>query len=358
MRKIGAILGFVVVAGASLSVAVPASAAFNAVVQLPDDTFYAPYGGPATVSFTFDAGDPATIFTVRLRRPGHGVIGERDYLVDPATVTSPHPVTFGWKDISVAAPTDHVIDVRRQNGTVVTSEIFTLLPALVSDVTASPATFYPVIDDGYRDTTEIGFTLAADTTQTVVSVHEPNVYGRCCGTTVVDANLGPRAERRHTWTWDGTGDGSGLAPEGTYFVRVQATDVDGTSDTSRAATVELATGTIRLNATKTKVGSAYARVEDERTTALGGDCLVQRDTALQTTMVLCANAAISVVWRWKLDPGERIESVSFSIDGGSYGCHKKKSYTKTEAILRVTSPPTSTCTISEARILYSYPVAA
>jgi len=126
--------------------------------------------------------------------------------------------------------------------------------------------------------------------------------------------------------------------------------------TSRAVPVEIATGVIRRKATKEKKGSAFAGVADERATAIGGDCIVSRDTGVGTAHVLCANAAISIFWTWKLDPGERIESVGFTIDGEYYGCHAKKDHTTSRSILRVTAPPTSTCTISSARITYSYPV--
>ena len=356
MRRSAALL-CVVLVGACLSVAVPASAGFGAIVQLPTGTIYSPYGGPATVVFTFDEGDPATIFTIRLRRPGHGVIKEKDHLVDPAAATSPHEVRLAWRDVSVGTPTDFVVDVRRPNGNLVAAEPFTIRPPLVSEVSATPATFYPVVDDGYRDTTDIRFSLAADSINTSVTVYEPDAFGRCCGAPVRSVDLGPVARGRHTWVWDGTEDGSTLAPTGPYFVRVAATDDDAVSDTSRAARVELTTGTIRLTATKRKDGSAYAKLADEQPNEIG-DCIVSRDTAAGTTSVLCANALISVVWRWNLDKGERIESVSFAIDDGYYGCHRKKRYTKTEAILRVISPPTSTCTVSEARIRYSYPVAA
>ena len=56
--------------------------------------------------------------------------------------------------------------------------------------------------------------------------------------------------------------------------------------------------------------------------------------------------------------GWEYAEASFQIDGGLYGCHKRVSHTSTRSTLRVTSPPTSTCTIIEARITYSYPVQA
>ena len=127
---------------------------------------------------------------------------------------------------------------------------------------------------------------------------------------------------------------------------------------SKAQNVEVTRGTIRLTAIKEKVGSAYARVADEHGTRRGGDCIVGRNAASHEVKVLCANAAISVEWDWALDPGERIESVSFTIDGGYYGCHRSVDHTKSRSILLVHAPPTSTCDVTAAKIKYSYPVAA
>ena len=355
MRKITPCL-LVFVLGASLSVAVPALATFGVVVEVPATPVYSPFRGPVTVVFTFDEGDPARVFTVRLRRPGHGTIKEQDFLVDPGSGSSPASVSFAWRELSVSSPTDYVVDVRRQgDGPVITSESFTLLPKLVFAPSASPSPFYPLIEDGFKDSTEIGFSLAADTAGTIIHVLEADVYGRCCGAEIRTADLGPLPEGEHGWVWDGTNGDAAAAAEGRYFAKVQATDTDAVSMTSKAVPVEIATGMIRRMATKEKVGSAFAGVADEQPTAIGGDCLVSRDADLGTAHVLCANAAISIFWKWQLAPGERIESVGFEIDGGYYGCHARRDHTSSRSILRVSAPPTSTCTISTARITYSYP---
>ena len=358
MRRITACL-IALVLGASLFGTVPALATFGAVVQLAGAGAYSPFRGPATVTFAFDAGDLARVFTVRLRRPGHGSIKEQDFLIDPATLTSPAPVSFAWKELSVASPTDFIVDVRRQgHGPIITSTRFTLLPKLVTGASARPSPFYPVIQDGYKDVTRIGFSLAADTQGTAIHILEADEYGRCCGAEIRTADLGSLPAGVHDWVWDGTNGDAAPAAEGLHFAKVRATDTDGVSATSRAVPVEITTGMIRLAATKEKRGSAFAGVADERPTALGGDCLVSRDTGVGTAFVLCANAAISIFWKWKLDPGERIESAAFAIDGGSYGCHARRHHTRSRTYLRISAPPTSTCTISTAKLRYTYPVQA
>jgi len=357
MRKRAAAFLVAIVFGMSVIVATPASASFAAFVQVPE-TVYSPYGGPATITFTFGETDGATIFTVRLRRPGKAVVKTKDYLVDPETHTSPHEVSFPWKKLSVASPTNYVVDVRRQEGgEVISNATFTLLPRLVSNLSAKPSPFYPLVDDGYKDTAKIGFSLAAHTTETVVNVFRADLYGRCCGDQILTDELGPLPKGARSWTWDGNGDGS-PAKKGTFFVKFRATDLGGLSMTSKAQKVRITKGKIRLTSTKQKAGRAYARVGDVQRTGIGGDCVVSRNLPPGQTQILCANASVSVYWNWALKPGERIESVSFVVDGGIYGCHKSKGRAGSRSFLRVRSPPTSTCSVVTARIKYSYPVQA
>jgi hypothetical protein len=171
-------------------------------------------------------------------------------------------------------------------------------------------------------------------------------------------DLGALAAGARNWTWDGAKNDASAAPKGTYFVRVEATDTAAISALSQPQKVVVTKGLIRLTATKSKSGSTYARVADEHATALGGNCNVMRDRTRHQADIVCANADISVYWKWDLGPGERIVSVSFQIDDGVWGCHKKEGHTTSESFLRVHSPPTSTCGVMTARIKYSYPVQA
>jgi hypothetical protein len=357
MRKTACCLAIILLAG--VLGAVPAFATFGAIVELPADAIYSPYGGPATVTFTFEPEDAAAIFTARIRRPGHGAIKTKDYFVDPDTQASPHAVTFSWAKLSVAAPTDYVVDIRRQGeDSVITSESFTLLPKLVSELSAQPSPFYPLVQDGYKDRTTIGFSLAADTVETVVRIFEDDAYGRCCGAEIRSESLGPLAAGGQGWIWDGAMDDASIALKGTYFARVSATDTDGVSMVSKAQKLKITKGLIRRTATKQKNGSAYARTAHEQETAYAGDCRVSRVAATHEADILCVNAKISVYWRWGLRPGERIESISFVIQRGIYGCHRAQGHTDTQSFVRVHSPPTSSCSVVSATIKYSYPVQA
>ena len=348
----------VAVIGATVLTAPPAWAAYGAVVSLPASTMYSPYGGPATVTFTFASDDPPSTFRVRVRRPGQPTIEYHDVLVDPGAQTSPHVVPFSWAPLTVAAPTGYVIEVLYQGGPLITSEPFTLLPKLVSNLSATPSPFYPLIQDGYKDDTSIDFSLAADTTATTSRVYEDDVYGRCCGTEIRSDDLGPLAAGDQSWTWDGKKDDGTFPPKGTFFVKIEGTDAAALWMASKALKVDLITGWIRETATKEKVGSAYSRTADKRETAVGGDCSVSRNVTTHEVRVLCVNAAISVYWNWGLKPGERIEKVSFVLQGGFYGCRHTKGHTTTQSFLRVLTPPISVCHVTSARITYSYPVKA
>lgn len=231
---------------------------------------YSPYGGPATVTFTFEAEDSGTIFTVRIREPGHGTIKEKDYLVDPATQTSPHSVSFSWRELSVAAPTDYVVDVRRQDGgPVITSETFTVSPKLVSGLSAKPSPFYPLVQDGYKDRTRIGFSLAADTVETVVHVFRDDIYGRCCGTEIQTEDLGPLTSGAYGWTWDGTEVDASFASKGTYFARVEANAVSGVSKAQKVEVTKGLTAWLRGTTRPTRPTSC-ARRRKSPSTGSGG----------------------------------------------------------------------------------------
>jgi hypothetical protein len=350
------ILGLVViVVGSAVLAPIPAAATFQVVVDVPAAPVYSPSGGDAIITFVFDPADTPTVFTIRLREPGRGALHHRDVYVEPGTQSSPRPVSFGWPTRSVSAPTELVVDVRRQDGgPPIASQRFTLLPRLISDVTAAPSSFYPVILDGFRDTTTIGFRLTAPTATTTAHVFRADAHGRCCGTPVRTEALGPLAKGSRTWRWDGTRTDGSTVSSGRFFVRIHATDADSTAALSPAERVEVATGKIRRTSSRSKDGRAFATATDERKTAIGGDCLVKRDGT--QARVLCANAEISLVWRWALDRGERIETASFDVDGGSYGCHRVTAHGAETSTLRVHAPPTSTCTIRTARIVFSFPV--
>jgi hypothetical protein len=358
MRTSASFLALLLLAG--IVAATPASATYGAIVQLPAGAAYSPFAGPATVTFTFSPTDPSDVFRIRIRQSGQQAATKyKDYLVDPTTQTSPLNVSFAWKALTATKATTYVVDVRRQSGgPVITSESFTLLPALVSKLSASPSPFYPLVVDGFRDHSTLGFSLAADTADTVVHVSSANAYGRCCATEVRAEDLGPLATGAHAWIWDGKDGVGGAAPKGTYFVRISATDLSAVSMTSPGQEVDLGKGIIRRIATKQKLGNAFAGVPVQRATASGGSCVAERVVATHQASVLCVNAEIWIYWTWGLKAKDRIVSVHFAVRRGYYGCPWKRGHTATRSFLYVHAPPTIDCTIGAAKITYSYPYRA
>jgi len=358
MRKLAFGLAFVLSAGVLFGApAVAAPDSYGAIVQLPSASASSPAGGPVTVTFTFDPGESGAVFTVRIFRPAHPVLKQKNYLVDPATDLSPHDVSFAWPAISVATPTNYTIDVRRQgDSTAMDIAVLTVLPTLVSKVSASPATFFPLVDDGYKDKTELSFSLAADTVDTTLHIYRADTYGRCCGAEVQTVAFGPLGHGNHSWSWDGIKNDLTPAGKGTYFVRIDATDTGAVSMISKALKVVIDRGTIRRSATKTKNGALYARVGSAHPTASGGNCSVWRSAP--TAGVLCANAEVTVYYRWGLKPNERVKSVSFKVEHGYYVCTHKTGHTTAESFIKVHSPPRASCTIVSATIVYTYPYQA
>lgn len=122
----------------------------------------------------------------------------------------------------------------------------------ISSVT--PATFYPLVKDGYRDVAKVAFS-----TDEEADVEVRVVNGS--GTTVRRAQLGELAPGSHTWTWDGRRDDTTRVPAGGYRVRVRTVNADDRTLTSSAAPVTVATGWRWRELSKTKDGlSANAAV--------------------------------------------------------------------------------------------------
>ena len=100
-------------------------------------------------------------------------------------------------------------------------------PVAVDVVGVQPATLYPVLRDGYRDTTKVVYVvnLAAKVTTTVTNRRTGRVVARA-GSDV--------AAGRRTWTWNGK-IGGRPAPAGGYRVAVRVVATDGSTDQDAAA---------------------------------------------------------------------------------------------------------------------------
>lgn len=103
----------------------------------------------------------------------------------------------------------------------------------VSNVSASPQTFYPIVRDGYKDITRIEWSQSTASTRVAV-------IRRSTGKVVRRESLGQLSAGWRGWRWDGRkGDGS-TAAIGKY--RVVVTVSAGGVQRSASTTVEVATG--------------------------------------------------------------------------------------------------------------------
>jgi hypothetical protein len=119
----------------------------------------------------------------------------------------------------------------------------------VRNLSASPATFYPYLRDGYRDAASIGFTSRLDSD---VVVRVTNSDGR----TVWVRELAARSwadyyQRRHV-RWSGRNNSGNLVRTGRYRIAVTS-DIAGTVRTARTSVV-VARGTRIFTVTRTKDG--------------------------------------------------------------------------------------------------------
>jgi hypothetical protein len=343
-----------------LLTAAPAAAAYTVdAITFPDgtSTFHSPFSGPATVTFSWDVDSSDATFELRLRPLGDSAIHRTPVFIDPDHESSPREVRFSWPRLSVASPRTYQVAVYRNNVLQGQPESFQLRPPLATITGATPNTFFPWIDDGYRDTTRVRFTLAADA-DAEARVFRANDAGKCCGALILDHVLGNLPSGPNTWSWNGQGEAEhgtgGNRPAGDYFVKIWANDGTLPSAISKPVEVSIAR-TYRTTATRTKPGTAYHHTA-ETSLVRGGDCFVHAQGYLQ---VDCHGGRMSVVYRWGLGSSQRIVKASFVIDDPNSECgpaRRGTNHTKHESSITVTDDVSgiTSCRVVTARITYSF----
>jgi hypothetical protein len=335
--------------------AAPAAATYAvASISFPGSEFYSPFTGPATVTFTFDGSENDATFQLRLRPVGGTAIHRKPVFIDPDMQSSPRAVNFSWPALTVGSAKTFQVAVYRDGKPLGAPESFLLKPPLVSITGATPNPFFPWIDNGHKDTTNVRFDLAADAAAQA-RVFRPNGAGKCCGALVRNDDLGSPVAGNWNWIWDGTNDNGVNLGKGNYFVRISADDGIVASTLSKAMKVTIAR-TYRATKTRSKTASAHHHVGPVTPLVLGGDCIVFRSGGLQ---ILCQGARVSVYWRWGLASDERIERASFVLETVK-GCprsirriwHTKheSSFTMNEDLVGAAGD----CRLVTARITYSY----
>jgi hypothetical protein len=338
--------------------AAPATAAYTVGITFPGgfSEFYSPFSGPATIHFTFDGSENDATFSLRIRRAGGPVVHTESVLVDADDPNHFVDEPFTWPALSVNSARTYVVAVYR-NDVKLASESFNLRPRLATITGATPNPFFPWIDDGYKDTSDVRFTLLEHADAAEARVFKVNGAGKCCGDRIRTADLGSRDAGVNHWIWDGQGDGSfaGNRPKGNYFVKIWADDGIVAPALSKPFKVAIAR-TYRATDTKTKPGTSYHHTT-ESALVRGGDCFLHDQGSF--LQVDCHGAKMTVYYRFGLDSDERIESASFVIDDPNNECgpaRRNPGHTRHESFLTVTDSVSgiTSCHIETARITYSY----
>ena len=261
--------------------------------------------------------------------------------------------SFSWTALGTVSDKPYEVLVDR-NGQPSIAASFILRPRLVSIVSATPNPFFPRINNGHKDTTNVRFDLAADSAAEA-RVFRPNGAGKCCGALVRNDDLGSLTAGSNNWIWDGRNDNGDDLPKGNYFVRIWAHDGIVAPALSKATKVTIAR-TYRATKTRSKTANAYHHVGPATPLVLGGDCIVYRSSSLQ---ILCQGARVSVYWRWGLASNERIERASFVLDTvqGYPPSIRRTGHTKHESSFTMNEDlagAAGDCRLVTARITSSY----
>jgi hypothetical protein len=362
-RSVAAVAVLTIVIG--LLTATPALATYSASIRFPNGatTFFSPFSGPAEVTFNFDDAlpglDPATTFNVRLRYENGATIHSQNFTITPQVGSSPDTVQFSWPALNVTQNTRYEVAVYR-GSTQLRERLFTLKPRLVRITSIAPDPFFPTINDGFKDTTDITYQLLANSNPIVVRIYAANSGGGCCGTLVREVTqFVNRVAGTYHFIWNGKNNSGVVQPEGDYWVQITATAYTGIPGTSVPAHVSL-DRFFRVNGTASKNGIAYHHRGSTVVLRSGGSCALDRLTAAADVRIRCRNARVRVFWRWTLPSGPQITQaeitgVSFAlIRVSGYTCGATMGHVGSDSFLQVGAIGQRRCRVDKARITYTY----
>ncbi len=346
---VGALLGVLLALGAA---PLPAQAVGTGdpVILSPVAGQVVPQGWSGTLQVDFSNARPAGYLVQVECPPGEGDVDVDDYLFQDefaydgtqddyqATIGPIHTPTLQRCQITV---TDHfagqgwaLLDFRVAAGTLT-----------LDDVSASPAVFYPLVRDFFRDSTVLHWSLGKPAG---LRARIRNSAGR----TVRYVNLGRRVGAG-SWSWFGyRGDGARAAP-GRFRVELVATDPE-------RATVRRASRAVRIATAVRTHRTSRVRVGDSVTgSRVSGPCSVSRQPAQHGTRLACHGGGFAQAWfRFP------VRASAFDAGGSSIGhagcCttgtvtrQLQRTSSRTYRVgMRVTG--SRSFTITEVSITYSY----
>ena len=321
-------------------------------------TFYSPFSGPATFSIDFNdfddigANDPNSTISIRLRVQGGSTIHTDSVSINPGSEQSPKNVSFSWPAITVSSNTRYEVAVYR-GSTQLRVRAFTVKPHLVKITSIAPDPFFPWINDGYRDTTNISWNLAASSNPVDIEILAADAGGGCCGAVVRNVHYPNRVLGNYHYIWNGRDNSNALLPVGDYWVRITATDYGGQTR-STLAKVSLARF-YRVSRTAVKNGIAFDHTGPRTVHRSGGACSVQKDIATKDLRIRCRDATFRVYWRWNLPVSRNITRVAFSLIAvPGYTCGATRGHTGNDTFLQVGGVGQHRCRVDKARVTYTY----
>lgn len=146
-------------------------------------------------------------------------------------------------------------------------------PPVVQASSASPATFYPVVD-GFRDTKRVDFVVTDETT-TAHTVLTIDVVGGPDNASLRTYTRSQVAPIQDSWQWDGRTTEGTLAPAGTYQMLVSATDPDGNVSESYGIPVTVSHARLVTKSFRRTVRAAGSKVDQ----FVGGCSALRRPSA-------------------------------------------------------------------------------
>jgi hypothetical protein len=152
----------------------------------------------------------------------------------------------------------------------------------MDSVSRSPAVFYPLVQDGFRDSTTLAWRV---TKPAGMRARITDSRGR----TVRYANLGSRSGPG-SWSWAGYRDSGARAAPGRYSIELVARDAELGTLRRAVEVVRVATAVQTLHASRVRTGDAVTG------SAVSGPCSMTRDPAHRVTELACRGGGYAQAW--------------------------------------------------------------
>ena len=178
-------------------------------------------------------------------------------------------------------------------------------PLAFTGVSVSSLRFYPLVQDGFRDSRVVRFT----TNEPVrVTARVRTLSGSLVRTATFTSRAGAGS-----WAWYGGKNGGGHARPGAYRIDLTATGtVSGDRVRRFTGRVNLATGWRYGSGSSSRPGNAYS------TQSAGSDCYTTEDDYLETVTVDCWGGRSGVGYRFAVP--RNTYSVSWRVSGVTQCC--------------------------------------